>query len=211
MTWQLVHSVTVNALNNSIQIPYPFIDTILVVEAICTNAKPTWFSAGYLYPIIDIPNVGNTRGIYRKVNLTKQIIRFDQVLAADFYTLEFVANNWIPNITLNFWEHTMPLYPISSDLLINPTQSSAVTSKTVAVTTTVTKLLDINTTRKAFSIYNPDSSKTVYVDVVNTVSTTVASFIIPPGQAYVSDFSWGGEVYAIIKTGTITVVIREFT
>lgn len=103
----------------------------------------------------------------------------------------------------------MPLYPIAS--INNPQSTGEFTTKNVTVSTTVTKLLDVNTNRKCCTFFNPDTAKTVYLDVINTVSPTSAAFVIPPGSVYVSDFSWTGEIHAVVKTGTISVTIREFT
>lgn len=105
----------------------------------------------------------------------------------------------------------MPLYPINTDV-ISPVSSTTFTSNTYQVTTSAAmKIASANSARKELSIFNSDNKNTLYVDLVNTVTTSIAAFVIPPGQAYISDIHWVGEVWAIAKGGTINVTVREFT
>lgn len=205
MTWQLVGSVS--SSDRLITIPHVFYDRLIIIEPICPDRKPTWFEAGWIQQLRNIPNVGITRSGKRKIDLEKQEIKFDS-LSPIPYKLEFISRDWIPRITLNVWENDMPLYPINSTN--NPLASGEFISKSVTVSTTVIKLLDVNPNRKTASFFNPDSTKSVYLDLVNTVSATNAAFVIPPGQSFVMDLSWSGEMYGIVKTGTVAVGIREF-
>lgn len=105
----------------------------------------------------------------------------------------------------------MPLYPINPDLT-SPLSSTAFVSTSYAVTATAAmKIAAANPTRKELSIFNSDTKNSLYVDLINTVTTTVAAFIIPPGQAYISDIRWTGDVWAIAKGGTVNIIVREFT
>lgn len=205
MAWQLVSSVSSAA--SLITIPHEFRDRLIIVEAICPDRKPTWYEAGWLQQLKDAPNVGITRSGKRKIYLEKQEIKFDS-LSPTPYKLEFISRDWIPRITLNIWENDMPLYPINSTN--NQLASTEFISKSVTVSNTVTKLLDVNPNRKTASFFNPDSSKSVYLDLINTVSATSAAFVIPPGQSFVMDLSWTGEMYGVIKNGTISMGVREF-
>lgn len=205
MTWELVSSIS--STSSLITIPYDFHDRLIVVEAICPDSKPSWHEAGWLSQVRDIPNVGISKSGKRKIYLERQEVKFDSLTPIP-YQLEFIAREWIPRITLNVWENTMPLYPITTTN--SPQASGEFTSKTVPVKNEVTKLLDINTNRKSASFFNPDTSKSIYLDLVNTVSATNAAFVIPPGQSLVMDLQWTGEIYGIVKTGTVTVSVREF-
>lgn len=123
---------------------------------------------------------------------------------------EPITENLPFNLTI--LEPTMPLYLITSDSNYNATASSTFVSSTVAISNSApVKLLSSSTSRKTFSVYNPDTKNSIYADVINTVSVTVASFVVPPGQVYVSDFNWAGEVWAITKSGNINAVVREFS
>lgn len=105
----------------------------------------------------------------------------------------------------------MPLYPISSNDP-NPIASTAFTTNSYAVTTNAAlKIASTNAQRKELTIYNSDAKNSLYIDLVNTVTTTTAAFVVPPGQVYISDIEWLGEVWAIAKGGTINVTVREFT
>lgn len=119
----------------------------------------------------------------------------------------------LPKQSLIQWSLSvdMPLIPINPPEPANLFQSSSFTASTANVTTTAVKVLSANPNRKQASFYNPDSSKTVYLDVTSALTTTVAALAIPPGNAYISDLNWIGDVYAVVKTGTVTIQIREFT
>lgn len=148
--------------------------------------------------------------IYPKTEL--EILQFP--LAPTGWKYSLAVKQLIFNSNLIQWSLSidMPLYSITSDPTPNANASSAFTTTTSAVSNAnPVKLLSVNTTRKAFTVYNPDKTNSIYADVINTVSSTVASFIVPPGQVYISDFDWTGEVWAITKTGTISATVREFT
>ena len=104
----------------------------------------------------------------------------------------------------------MPLYPIIPDA-VNPDSSTTFFSNTYQVTSTAAlKILAANSTRTDFTIFNSDTKHTLCVDLVNTVTANNPAFIIPPGQLYVSDIEWVGDVWAIAKGGTINIIVREF-
>lgn len=208
MTWQMVHSASFEGNIGVVEIDYLFKKPIFILEAICLNAKPTWYKAGFICPVWEFPNVGKVNGKYQTVNFKKQIIRFDQLEQFNF-TVEFIAHDWIPDITLNFWETTMPLYQLTTTT-VNPNATTSFVTTAPSIDTTAKKIVSANSERKELTIYNPDLKNSVYVDLANTVSTATAAFIIPPGQLYVADIHWTGEVWGITKTGSITLTVREF-
>lgn len=112
MTWQLVYTISNSALNgNAIWVPYYFNSSLLIVEAVCLAAKPSWHEAGYLKLVKSISSVGDTKKYLGRLFLEKQYMAVDiERLNLQSYTLEFIPKDWIPSITLNFWE---------SDELIN--------------------------------------------------------------------------------------------
>lgn len=125
----------------------------------------------------------------------------------------FAVKQLVFNSNLIQWSLSvdMPLYPIIPDA-VNPDSSTSFTSNTYQVTTTTaSKILAANSTRKDFTIFNSDTKHTLCIDLVSTVTTNNPAFIIPPGQLYVSDIEWVGDVYAIAKGGTVNIIVREFT
>jgi hypothetical protein len=105
VTWQLVYTVSNSALNGgAIAVPYYFNSSLLIVEAICPVAKPRWHEAGWLKQVKNVPNVGITKKYLGRVFLEKQEVPVGQLNPLP-YTLEFIPRDWIPTITLNFWEN----------------------------------------------------------------------------------------------------------
>lgn len=205
----MVHTVSFEGNIGTVEIDYLFKNSVFILEAICKNAKPTWYKAGFICPVWEFPDVGKVNGKYQTINFKKQVIRFDQLEQFDF-TVEFVAHDWIPDITLNFWETTMPLYPITTPA-VNPSAATSFVSTTATVdASSAKKIVSANSDRKGLTIYNPDLKNSVYIDLNNTVTSATAAFIIPPGQVYVADVLWTAEVWGITKTGSITVVVRDF-
>lgn len=211
MTWNLAYQTSLPNLGPSLTFPisHTFTDSLLIIEASYTRSNRSWNEAGWIYPVFDVENIGGVKGIRKQVYFERRSFRFDNLLGAN-YQLEFTINNWIPNLNLKIWESDVPLYPITVDQF-SGLAATSYTTATVTVTNTVTKLLAANSFRKSATFYNSDSSKTVYLDLVNTVTSTTAAFIIPPGNVYVSDIPWTGDVWAVVKTGSVSVVVREFT
>lgn len=211
MTWNLAYEISLPNLGPSLTIPidYTFTDSLLIIEASYTRANRSWNEAGWIYPVFDVENIGGVKGIRKQVYFERRSFRFDNLPEAN-YQLEFIVNNWIPNLNLKIWENDMPLYPITVDQF-SGLAATSYTTATVSVTTTVTKLLAANPYRRSATFFNPDSSKSVYLDLTNTLSTTNAAFVIPPGTVYVSDIPWTGDVWGVVKTGSVGVVVREFT
>lgn len=208
MTWQLVY--TVSAAGGTISIPHTFTDSLIIVEAICPTAKPSWHEAGWLYQLKDIPNVGITRGATTKtIYLERQEVKFERLTPVP-YTLKFVSRHWIPDITLNFWENDMSLYPINPPESVSVYQTATANTTTVATTATVSKVVSANAARKGLSFYNPGNGKLVYLDVVNTVSSTNAKFAIPAGTSLVMDINWVGDMYAVSPSGTSNLQVTEY-
>lgn len=146
--------------------------------------------------------------IYPKPEL--EIIQFPSPPPGWLYS--FAVKQLAMNSNLIQWSLSidMPLYPIIPDL-INPESSTSFASNSYQVaTSSPTKILAANSTRKDFTIFNSDTKNTLCVDLVNTVTANNPAFIIPPGQLYVSDIEWVGDVWAIAKSGTINIIVREF-
>lgn len=103
--WQLVYTISNSALNGSaIAVPYYFNSPLLIVEAICPVRKPRWYEAGWIKQVKTVPNVGTTKSYLGKIYLEKQEVPIKQLNPLP-YTLEFIPRDWIPSITLNFWEN----------------------------------------------------------------------------------------------------------
>lgn len=117
----------------------------------------------------------------------------------------------LPNQGLIQWSLSidMSLYPINPPDSVNPVASSTYTNSTATVNTTASKILAANSGRKDFMIYNPDLKNTVYLDVSASLTVATATIAIPPGSNYFADFDWIGDVYAIVKIGSVTVQIRD--
>ena len=163
---------------------YQFVDTPF--------GKASFFKGEMFVPL-------NRLVIFELARVSKSLLRFEP------------AKENLP-LNLTILEPTMPLYPITSDPTPIPTASSSFVSATVAVaSSSAVKLLGVNTSRKAFTVYNPDKNNSIYADVISTVSSSVASFVVPPGQVYISDFDWTGEVWGITKSGNVNATVREFT
>lgn len=114
------------------------------------------------------------------------------------------AINW--SITVD-----MPLYNLNgADTVASAMQATSVIASTPTVNNSVTKVLSANSNRKSASFYNPSNNTKVYLDVLNTVSPTAASIVIPPGSVYISDLPWIGDVYAIVSNGSVTLQVRQF-
>lgn len=120
MTWQLVETVSSSALNSPVIINHSFYNSLIVVEASCSDARPSWHEAGWLIQKRNISNIGLTKGNRKRIYLEKQEVRFD-FLDLSPYTLEFVAKHWIPNITLKFWvqEELILKFEVNQPLMLS--------------------------------------------------------------------------------------------
>lgn len=210
MTWQLVQTVKSENLITPVTISRSFNDSLIIVEAICNNAKPKWHEAGWLRQVKTVPDVGVTKSSLKKIYLQRQEVRFEALTSLP-YSLEFIAREWIPDITLKVWENDSPVYPVNPPGVITPFQATKSTVSTVQVTTTPRKILSANSNRKLATIFNQDASKIIYLDIVNTVTSSNAAFTIQPGLSLILGYEWTGDIYAVIKTGSHNLTVREFS
>jgi hypothetical protein len=209
--WELVHTVSFYQSGDPFLIDCLFNNSLLIIQAVCPVAKPTWDKAGLIRPVLDVPNIGLVRGNYQLISLETQLIYFSWLTAAvPEFKLEFLLYGWLPSINLSFWKTEMSLYPINPPDAINPNQISSFNSISVTVTTVASKIFSANPSRKGFSVYNPDGSKPIYLDFVSNMTAATASVVIPPGTNYQSDFDWIGEVYALTKSGSVTISGRDY-
>lgn len=210
MSWQLVHTISFYQFGDPFLIDCLFKNSLLIIQAICPTAKPTWHKAGLIRPMLDVPDIGLVKGNYQLISLEAQLIDFSWLTATvPEFKLEFLLYEWIPEITLTFWKPKMSLYPINPPDS-NPNSTNSFTPITANVTTTVSKILPANPLRKDVTIYNSDNKTTVYLDLTSSVSTTSAAFAIPPGNNWTLDFDWTGDIYAVTKSATAAINIREF-
>lgn len=207
--WQLSNPITVNTfrLKHTWVNPYRYLPSAIAALARISNEGIEIYSPQKIYPrteleIIQFPSppLGWNYSL-----AVKQLI-FNESGGKKRIPPHLDSNSIQWSLSVD-----MPLYPINPDV-ISPTSSTAFTSNTYQVTSTAAmKIAPSNPARKELSIFNADTKNNLYVDLVNTVTTSVAAFVIPPNQVYVSDLHWVGEVWAIAKGANISVVVREFT
>ena len=193
--WQLSDKITVNTfrLKHTWVNPYRYSAIVIVALARVGDEGIEIYSPQKIYPKSEL-----------------EIIQFPLIPLGWQYS--FAVKQLIFNSNLIQWSLSidMPLYPISSNDP-NPIASTAFSTTNYAVTATAAlKIASANPARKEMTIYNTDTKNTLCIDLVNTVSATNAAFIVPPGQVYISDIEWLGDVYAIAKAGTINIIVREF-
>lgn len=194
--WQLTSETTASTfrLKHQWANPYRYAATAIVALARVCDEGIEIYSSQKIYPKSEL-----------------EIIQFPTPPKGWQYS--FAVKQLVFNSNLIQWSLSidMPLYPISSNDP-NPIASNAFTTTNYAVTATAAlKIASANPARKEMTIYNTDTRNSLYIDLVNTVSTTNAAFVVPPGQVYISDIEWLGEVYAIAKGGTVNIIVREFT
>lgn len=219
MTWELVYTVPLTQTLRPIITERVFNKSTLIVEAIAVDAKPTWYKAGLLYPLIDIADVGRVKSFGQPINLDKQLIKFEQLENIDFQ-LEFYAHSWIPTISLNFWEDDMPVIDLTPDQpVINPgiaTTKNAVAVSIAGTSNTPVKLLPASTTntRKHATFYNPSTKRNLYIDTDATINTASAIAKVAPGKVYISDIpNWQGEYWGMLDlsdTVATNVAVEEY-
>lgn len=195
MTWQLVY--TVSASGGRISIPHTFTDSLIIVEAICDTARPSWHEAGWLYQLKDIPDVGITRSAYTKtIYLERQEVKFERLTPVP-YKLEFVPRYWIPEITLNVWENDMPLYPsVNQPQPIDSGFADYEQSFTLNVTTDPLLIAPADSNRRGISVYNSSNAAILYLDFSAAGVQSASPLVeIPPLTRYVDDIKWRGEWY----------------
>lgn len=103
MSWVKVYTISATQADNPVAINYTFSSPALIVRAVCPSAQPSWHKAGLLYPTLDIPGIGTTKGVYRKVNLETQMLEIPY-LGGLTYAVEFFMYGWLPSIVLTFWQ-----------------------------------------------------------------------------------------------------------
>lgn len=194
MTWELVYTVPLTQTIRPILIERVFEKSVLIVEAIAVDAKPTWYKAGFLYPVLDISDVGKVRNFGQAINLNKQLVKFEELKNIPFQ-LEFVAYSWIPSIILNFWESDMPSY--SSSPVFNGITSN-VTPSTVAVSNTTSTLLSATTVGKLGStITNNSKVGKLYLSIGSAASLTNYDKILGYLETFETPFNWSGDIFGI--------------
>lgn len=194
--WQLSNQITVNTFRLKHNWVNPYRYSAVAIAALARRSE-------------DGIEIYSPQKIYPKTEL--EILQFP--LAPWGWQYSLAVKQLVFNSNPIQWSLSidMPLYPINPDLT-SPLSSTAFISTSYAVTATAAmKIAAANSARKELSIFNSDTKNSLYVDLVNTVNTTVAAFVIPPGQAYISDIHWTGDVWAIAKGGTINIIVREFT
>ncbi|MFK0732083.1 MAG: hypothetical protein ACFKPT_13875 [Gloeotrichia echinulata GP01] len=105
-------------LIDPIELPYLTHERFFIIGATCSDAKPSWFNAGYLYQQLGgikiddtvvyegIGRVPSTEIDYGKTLISLnalQLIKFEKL--SDTYRLRFEAFRWIPKISLAVWEY----------------------------------------------------------------------------------------------------------
>jgi hypothetical protein len=94
--------------------------------------------------------------------------------------------------------------------------ATAYTPVRVTVTTTPTLLLDTNKSRSAYVITNESTTATVYINdapVGGTVSTSSYTHGLFPNNELVDEgdeMCWRGQVWAVVASGTASVMVREY-
>lgn len=197
--------------SNPTELNYSFTTSSLAIIAIFRHSQVRQVNVGNIFQFIEHPT-------FKKADLNYYItVPLNRLVIFDFlpiqpYKLRFELNQKIESLNpleLRIYIPSMPLYPITSSS--NSGASSAYSSTTATVDNAAgKKIVSANPERKSLTIYNPDSKNSIYLDVVNTVNVSNPAFIIPPGQMYVADFNWVGEVWGITKSGSITASVREF-
>lgn len=194
--WHLTTGVTASTFRLKHQWTNPYRYSAIAIVALASLSE-------------DGIEIYSPQKIYPKTEL--EIIQFPTPPLGWQYSL--AVKQLIFNSNLIQWNLSvdMPLYPINSGER-NPVASTAFVANNYAVTTTAaSKIASANPDRKELTIYNSDNKNSLYIDLVNTVTTTTAAFIVPPGQVYISDIEWLGDVWAIAKGGTVNIIVREFT
>jgi len=210
MTWELVYTVPLTQTLRPIVVEQVFSKSSLIVEAIAVDARPTWYKAGLLYPLVNISDVGRVKGYGVPINLDKQLIKFDG-LENNAYQLEFYAHFWIPSISLSFWENDMPSY--STAPTFNGATNNA-SSNTVAVDSTKSVLLSAAATGKTGSIITNNSKVgRLYLSIGVAASLTTYDKILGYQETFETPFNWAGEIFGIWDKADATgnAKVRDFS
>ena len=113
----------------------------------------------------------------------------------------------MPINNLNLTVAAQTTIGITEDILSQGNRS------TVSVSIASTKILDPNSNRGNYTIYN-DSTITAFIAHNTSVSASSYEFPLPGGMMYYPDFSSGrylGQVSGITAASTATIRVVEFT
>lgn len=120
--WELIYSINIPATPpfsiNPIDIPVLASSRYLVVGASSTDAKPSWYTAGYLYQVLQNINIDDTvvlpdlhtstntaDGAIRRIALNSiQLVVFPNI--AETYGLFFSPVKWLRSLNLFLWQFT---------------------------------------------------------------------------------------------------------
>lgn len=86
---------------------------------------------------------------------------------------------------------------------------TTVNQETITVGTTVSKIINAETTaiRKGFSIYNPSSTATISIGYVAATTSSNRKLVLQPGFYYEDPDKWQGEVYALSSSGNVSLLV----
>lgn len=120
----------------------------------------------------------------------------------------------LPNQSLLNWElevDIMPSYSLDDPVPVNLAASSSKNVTTVPVTSTPTKILPANLSRKGVKFSITDKTKTVYLDTDQVVSSTSAIESLTPSKTVcVPTINWTGEWWGVSSSGTMSVEVEEY-
>lgn len=103
MAWQQVYNLEVIFSNTPVAIPYKFASDEIIVQINSIRAYGEGVFIGWIWQVVDVPNVGISKGKPNRVYLTRQSFRVNR-LGFYQYTLEFKPLGFASYLTLKFWE-----------------------------------------------------------------------------------------------------------
>jgi len=116
VNWNLVYTARKVFADSPFQIGRLFYSSILIVRVSSAEAQPSWSSAGTLFPILDIPDIGLTEGIGRKAYLKTKALRFENLGLP--FDLKFRSVGYLPSVTLSIWEPDVVFLELSQQQLL---------------------------------------------------------------------------------------------
>jgi hypothetical protein len=203
--------------SSSAILPFDFNSSILAVEVVVDNYRPTWERAGYLQSFVNIDG-DYFKGDSFKLTFGKVIIQIPYFN----YRLEYQPLGWLVNPIIQVKQLTntqssniMPNYaPMPTVLGSQPVLDSLPTSfvapiYTVAGLPATYQCLAANPTRQTFAVTN-NGTAPVFLDL-DAPSSAIKRFItIAVNGTYVCDFDYVGAVFVWSSTAaTQAVEVRE--
>ena len=114
MDWLLGYSARKEFADSPFQLGRIFNSPLLIVRVFSAEAQPSWKTAGTLFPILSVSNVGLVEGVGRRAYLRTKLLKFENLGLP--FDLKFQSVGYLPSVTVTVWEPESPFFNIETEL-----------------------------------------------------------------------------------------------